>query len=191
VKPEQLAAAPQITDLYRNAEGGLKAVLSAMRFCLHDEVIATFLAKYDSIPVGDRPRLPWEAIALAAGLDVRTVSGAILNAIVQSCANTSKVLAFTAHPKVMRATIRYGQKPSGEKDRRALDLMVGALPSPKGPTFIGKAVFGGASGSADGQEPGSEEPIFDREGADLDRLFPSAAAMQDKLVPIRQRQLPG
>ncbi len=187
VKPEQLATVPQITDFYRNAEGGLNAVLTAMRFSAQDEVIAAFLNKYDAIPAGDRPYLPWEAIAIAAKLDVRTLSGAIMNAIIQSCANTSRVLAFTSHPKMMRATIRYGQKPSGEKDRRALDLMVGALASPKGPTFINKAVF--ASSNVKDDEETEQQAIFDRD-SDLDELFPSAAAMQEKLTLIRQRRLP-
>lgn len=186
VKSEQLATLPQITRMFRKADGGLKTVLAAMRFSAQDEVIATFLKKYDSLPLGDRSHLPWEAVAVAAKLDVRTLCGAIMNAIVLSAGNTSKILALTSHPKLMEATIKYGQLPSGEKDRRALDLMVGALPSPKGPTFIGKAVFG-ASGSKE-TEKGDPADYFG-EDDDLDQLFPSASAMQEKLIPIRQKQL--
>jgi hypothetical protein len=186
VKPEQLASAPQITTMYKNAEGGLKTVLDAMRYANQDEVIAAFLKKYNAIPEGDRRNVPWEAVAIAAKLDVRTLSGAIMNAIALSSGNTSRLLALTAHPKMMRARILYGQLPGGDKDRTALDMMVGALPSPKGPTFIGKAVFAGGGGkTAEGTE---ESDTFDGED-DMDDLFPQPAAMQEKLVPIRQRRL--
>lgn len=186
IKPEQLTTAPQITNLFRNAEGGLKAVLTAMRFWAQDDVIAAFLKKYDAIPLGDRTRVPWEAIGIAAKVDLRTLSGAIMNAVVQSCGNTSKILAVTGHPSLMRATLKYGRMASGEKDRRAVDVMVGALPSPKGPTFINKAVFG-APGAKDGEE--GESAAFFGKDDDLDQLFPSASTMQEKLISIRQRRL--
>lgn len=186
IKPEHLAAVPEITEFFKHAEGGLKAVLSAMRFWSQDEVIAAFLKKYDSLPEGDRARLPWEAIGLAAKLDVRTLSGAIMNAIVKSCGSTSKMLAFSSHPKLLKATIRYGQRPSGEKDRRAVDLMVGALASPKGPTFIGKAIFGGPD--VKDAENAEATRVFNV-GDDPNELFPDSSAMQERLVPIRQRRL--
>jgi len=66
VKPEELEIAPQITPSLRQAKGGLRAVLSAMRMSAEDEVIAAFLQKYDSIPEGDRKTLPWEAVCIAA-----------------------------------------------------------------------------------------------------------------------------
>lgn len=186
IKPEALATAPQITELFRGAEGGLKLVLRAMRFWTHDEVIAAFLKKYDTMPEGDRAHLPWEAIGLAAKLDIRTLSGAIMNAIVQFTGNDSKILALTSHRKVLASSIRYAQKPSGDKDRRDVHLMVGALPSPKGPTFIGKAVFGGSKNNDDA-EPGK---VF-TEDDDPNAIFPDASSMQERLIPIRQRRLPG
>ena len=144
-------------------------------------MITAFLKRYDAIPEGDRQRLPWEAIAVAAKIDVRTLSGAILNAITVHAGNLSRLLALTGHPKLMKARIKWGQLPGGDKDRMAVDMMVGALPSPKGPTFIGKAVFGG---NAKEKDDGDDAEIFDAEG-DLEELFPSPTAMQEKLVPVR------
>ena len=80
VSEEALATAPAITPLLKKAEGGLKQVLAAMRFA-PDEVITAFLRKYDSIPVGDRERLPMEAIALAAGIDIHHLMGSIMMAL--------------------------------------------------------------------------------------------------------------
>ena len=186
VKPERLAAAPQITPLFKNAEGGLKAVLRAMRFSAQDDVIAAFLKKYESVPVGDRNSLPWEAIALSAGLDMHHLTGAILFALQAASVNAVKIIALTAHPAVMQKTVEFAKLPSGEKDRKIMHQGLGFLPSPKGPTFIGKAVFAG-QGAPEKEEP--EQTATFGENDDIDQLFPSVTAMQDKLIPIRQRLL--
>jgi hypothetical protein len=186
VKRETLERAPEITPLFNQAEGGLQAVLGAMRFAAQDEVIAAFLKKYDAIPAGDRQSLPWEAIAIAANVDLRHLAGAILFALREMSVNSVKVIAFSQHAAVMRKTIEYAMMPSGDKDRMLVHRGLGFLPDPKGPTFIGKAVFGAA-----GRE--KEEPdlaaTFDGDD-DLDQLFPPANLIEEKLVPIRQRLLP-
>jgi hypothetical protein len=152
-----------------------------MRFS-PDDTIAAFLSKYDSIPSGDRERLPVEAIALAAGLDVATLLGSVMLALQAQAVSAVKIIAMTAHPKITQARVVWGQTPFGEKDRTALDTAMGFLPSPKGPTFIGKAIFG--SGKA-------EEVEDEDSGSTLeDRLFPPANEMQQRLVPIRQRLPP-
>jgi hypothetical protein len=187
VKPEQLVAAPEITPLFKNAEGGLNAVLGAMRFAAQDETIAAFLKQYDKIPVGDRRRIPWEAVGLAAKLNLQQLTVAILFAMEAASVKTVKVLALSAHPKVMRKTIEYAGMLTGVKDRTMLHQGLGFLPTAKGPTFIGKAVFGGGGGR-EGTEPG--QPTVFGEDDDLDELFPPANAMQERLAPIRQRLLP-
>lgn len=188
-----LRAAPEITPLLKNAEGGLKAVLGAMRFCADDPSIQIFLEKYDAIPSGDREKLSWEAIALSAGLDLRVFLGAAMLAMQSHAMNTVKIIAMTNHPKITAARVKYGLLPSGEKDRTALDTTLGVLPSPKGPTFIGKAIFGSGNQtmSAQGAGKGDEDDtIIDADSdPDLDNLFPPSNDMQTKLIPIRQRLL--
>jgi hypothetical protein len=156
-----------------------------MRFSTYDETIAAFLEKYDSIAEGDRRRIPWEAVALAAKIDIHRLTGAILFALQAASVNTVKVIALTAHPSVMRSTVDFAKLPSGEKDRTTIHQALGFLPSPKGPTFIGKAVFG-AGGKENDQPP--DNAVFG-EDDDLDELFPPANAMQERLSPIRQRLL--
>jgi len=186
VKPDQLATAPEITPLFKNAEGGLATVLGAMRFAAQDEVIAAFLKKYDSIPAGDRERVPWEAVAIAAKLDLHQLAGAMLFALQAASVQTVKIIALSSHPAVMQKTIEYAKMPSGDKDRMIVHRGLGFLPDPKGPVFIGKAEFG-PSGSKQAEEPA---PTFGGDD-DLDQIFPPAAAMQEMLVPIRQRRLEG
>jgi hypothetical protein len=183
IKPEIIASLPEITPLFENAEGGLKTVLNAMRFCAQDEVIATFLEKYDSLPIGDRKMLPWEAIAYSAKIDLQRLTGAILFALQASSVNAVKVIALSSHPLIMKKTIQFAQLAGGEKDRTMIHQALGFLPTPKGPTFIGKAVFGSA-GDKEKEEP-NEKAVFDEE-SDIDELFPSPSETLQKLVPIRQ-----
>ena len=193
VDPEELAKAPQISNLLKKAKGKLKAVMAAMRFVGDDEVVADFLSKYDSVPVGDRPYLSWEAIGLAAEIDLRHLLGSAALAITTYCGNESRLIAVTNHPSITKARVKFGKELVGaERDRTALDMMVGALPSPKGPTFIEKAIFGSGNKGQDDDDDGPKQvmatPVFDAD-SDLDQLFPPCNAMQEKLVPIRQKML--
>jgi len=94
--------------------------------------------------------------------------------------NTVKIIALTAHPKITQARVAYGLLPLGERDRTALDTAMGFLPSPKAPTFIGKAIFGSGRNVMEAQGTGREDDDSarrgDNEGPDLDKLFPPANA---------------
>jgi hypothetical protein len=187
VTAEQLAAAPDITSMLKRAEGGLKQVIAAMRFS-GDELVTTFLKKYDSITEGDRERLSIEAIALAVGLNLSHLLGSIMMSLQQQSISLVKIIAVTNHPSITQARVSYGLMPLGERDRTALDTSMGFLPSPKGPTFIGKAVFGSGANAMDQQRRSrdSDDEDDDYDGPDLDRLFPPANRMQEKLQAIRQ-----
>lgn len=160
-----------------------------MRFASDDETIAAFLKVYDGIPEGDRERIPWEAIVIAAKIDANNFLGATLFAMQSTAVNQVKFIALSHYPGVMKATAKYAVMPAGERDRATFHQGLGFLPSPKGPTFIGKAIFGGASTTvADEENDGEKAPTFAME-ENLDNIFPSATTMQNKLVPIRQRLL--
>ena len=158
ITSQQLAEAPQITPLLRQADGGLKQVMDAMRLA-PDEIIVTFLRKYDSIPIGDRERLSIEAIALAAGLDISHLLASITMALQSQAVSTgAKMIAMTAHPKITAARVKYGVLPLGERDLTALDTAMGFLPNPKGPTFIGKAIFGSGKNVIERREAAMMRP---------------------------------
>ena len=188
VSMDSLKAVPPITALLRQASGGLPQVVMAMRLC-GDETTAAFLEKYDSIPAGDRVRVPFEAVAMAAKLDVKALLGSIMVALQAQAVNEVKILAMTGHKDITAARLRWGVKANGERDRTALDTAMGFLPSPKGPTFIGKAVFGSGKDVMD-QQGSEDDRLSGDDDPDLDKLFPPANAMQIKLIPIRQRLPP-
>lgn len=196
VKDKDLAAAPQVTSMIKTTvKGGLKVALEAMRFSTDDTEIAAFLKKYDSIPIGDRDRIPWEAVSIAARVNPKHLLGAIQLAVQTHCWNRSRFIAVSNHPAITKARVKYGKMPSGERDRMALDIQVGAMQGPKGPTFIGKqvAVFGGGGGSKSGKNEEDDNTIESQANSDdgFDDLFPSPNDVQEKLVPIRQRLLEG
>ena len=193
VKDETLAQNPKITPLLKKASGGLKALLDAMRFAADDPDISLFLAKYDAVPVGYIGHASWEAVAISAGVNIRHLLGAIQVAAVNYFGNTSRLIAVSAHPKITKSRVKYGLLPSGEKDRNALDIQVGALPQAKGPTFIGNAVFKGGGGTTPQGDPAEIEEGDIAEaveiGDDVERLFPESNEVQELLVPIRQKLL--
>jgi len=191
VKSETLLAAPQITPLLKTSvKGGLKTALDAMRFATDDQDINAFLKVYDKVPIGDRERLPWEAIAIAAKVNPKHLLGAIQLAIQTHCWNRSRFIAISNHPDVTEKRVKYAKMAGGEKDRTALDIALGVLQSPKGPTFIGKqvAVFGGG-GQAKEEDDGKTVDAEYTSNDGFDDLFPSPNEVQEKLVPIRQRLL--
>jgi hypothetical protein len=203
VSVDALNATPQITPLLKRADGGLPQVINAMRLAVQDAVIGPFLRCYDSIPASDRKHLPLEAVALAADVDVTSLLGATMLALERQAQCEVRILAVTSHAKITKARVRYAELPGGHRDRQALDQVLGLLPCPKGPTFIGKAIFGSGRDAMDQQKhqrryhedgPDDEEsedevPINERD-IDLDKLFPPANVMQERLVAIRQRTLP-
>ena len=139
VKPEILATAPPITYmLKKDLKGGLKTALEAMRFATDDQEINSFLKVYDKIPMGDKSRVPWEAIAIAAKVNPKHLMGSIRLAVEIHCMNRSRFIAITNHPGITQARVDFGLLHVGaEKDRMALDIQNGVMRGPQGPTFVG------------------------------------------------------
>jgi hypothetical protein len=190
VTEEQVERAMPMSHLLSYAEGGIPQVINAMKLAQQDDaLISQFLAKWKSLSEHDRKRLPFEAVALSASLHPPYVFGAIVAALQAYNVAVVKIMAMTSHRKIVEARLRYGQLPGGDKDRTALDTAVGFLPSPKGPTFIGKAIFGSGKAVTDQQRSGDEDNDED-DNVDLEKLFPPLNRIQEKLASIRNRQLP-
>jgi hypothetical protein len=186
---QEVAEAPQISVLLKRTPGGLKQVIAAMRLVQGDEIIRKFLKQYDSIPVGDRERLPIEAIALAACVKPTHLLGAAMLAMQKQGVTLSKILAVTNHPKITAARVKFGLTPSGERDRTALDTIVGLLPSPRAASSIGQVVFSSGNQVLGQQRKVSarlddDDTEFNEENPDLDQIFPPARIMQEKLACI-------
>lgn len=187
--PEQLRSAPPINEILKGIPSGLTIALKAMRFS-QQELIIQFLDKYDSISERDREGLTFEEIAISAQVDPRHLLGEIMLAMREDSVNTVKLIAVAAHPEIMRKRVEFAQQPGGFRDRDALDTMLGALPSTKGATFIGKQYFGTATPEPDNPE-GPVAPIVAAEElvSDVDYIFPDCEVMQEKVQGMRQKLL--
>ena len=126
VSADQVASATQITPFLKGARGGLKAVLGAMRFS-KDPVVGCFLAKHDCLGVWARQNTPWEAIALAAGVDLPYLLGAALLARRDDATTRAELIAICHAPELMKKRIEYAILPGGWRDRDFLHKLVGLL----------------------------------------------------------------
>jgi len=125
VSADQVASATKITPLLR-AAGGLKAALVAMRFS-QDPVVKCFLEKRDSLGVWARENTPWEAIGLAAGIDLIRLLGAALLARWEYSMMAGQVIAIFNAPEVMKKRVECAMLPGGWRDRDFLHKFVGLL----------------------------------------------------------------
>jgi len=140
IDPAALAATPPLTETLERAEGGIPAVMAALRFS-GDASVQAFLRAYDEASDADRKILPLEGFALLAQVDIPQLLGDAIFALQRQSANIVKIIAVSNHPRTMEARVKAALKPGGYKDRNAIDTALGFLPQPKGATtFIGKLV---------------------------------------------------
>lgn len=189
VTPDQLASAPNITDILKETKGGITLALRAMRFS-SSELIISFLEKYDSVPERDREELSIEAIALSAGINIQHLWGEMMLAIREHSVSSVKVIALAAHPEVIAKRVEYAKTPGGYRDRDALDTMLGALPKPGGATFIDKIFVTRPNAEKQASDEEEEEQQVEATVDDLDYIFPDASEVQEQVQKIKQKMLP-
>ena len=97
-----------------------------MRFS-EDPVVARFPAKHDCLGVWGRQNTPWEAIALAAGVDLPYLLGAALLARQDDATTRANLIAICHAPEMMKKRIEYAKLPGGWRDRDALHKLLGLL----------------------------------------------------------------
>ena len=135
ITEEEIRRCPPITAVLQKAEGGLAAVVDALRFS-REPVVQQFLDTYDELEETQRIWVPWEAIAIEADIDIPQFVYAVILAIGNASANLVKIMAVSNHPRVMDASIRNALRPSGVQDRKMIHTMLRALPQPKGAVTI-------------------------------------------------------
>jgi hypothetical protein len=182
VSKSDLASAPDITGILKETPHGRRLALKAMRFS-DDPLIKAFLEVHDAQAERDLQELSFEAIGLAAGVDLKHLLGEILLAIREHSVTSVKLIAMAAHPKITKARVAFAQQPGGFRDRDKLDEMLGAIKSPAGSTFINK-FFAATTKEMPENEQQAEELVDD-----LDYMFPDASQMQERVQPMRQKVL--
>ena len=80
-----------------------------------------------ALGVWGRQNTPWEAIAIAAGVDLPYLLGAALLAWREQTMTVGKVIAVCSLPEVVKKRIEYAKLPGGWRDRDFLHKLVGVL----------------------------------------------------------------
>ena len=166
----ELAQVPRITSILEHAQGGISAVISAMRFS-HDPSIEAFLKTYDEASITDKKILPLEAFALIAGVDVPQLLGATILAVANQSANIVKIMLPTHHPDVVKAGIKQALKPGGHRDRNSINTAMKLLPVKSGTTIM----------IGDSGRTTVESEVVDPNDVDTEDLFPNLEDTQKML----------
>jgi hypothetical protein len=172
VDRHRLAREPQIMEIIDNAAmGGRQKVLIAMRLST-DPIVQEFLDHHDNLPPSYQKIVPWEAIALIAGVGVRQLLGGIILALRQHSTAGVKIAALSAHTEITKATIANAMVPGQEgfRDRQMVHQALGFLAPPKGQTIN----FNFDRAKADGVEEVEPEDI------DMNDMFPDLTTTQSK-----------
>lgn len=159
----QLENCPKIEDRLRKVIGGRLRAIETLKFSQHPDA-RKLLEFCQRIKFANREKVPFEAMCLAAGVDVVTIWGALILAARDVSRAESALITMTEHPDVVRATVDFAKGSLlASKDREMVHKAVGWLPTPKG-SNINVNVFDPHKDSAEGD---------DGEGQSLDDVFGS------------------
>jgi hypothetical protein len=176
VNRKKLEREPKFMEMLEaKAVGGLDTVLAAMRLSA-EPIIQRFIAQYERIDPAWQRIVPWEAIAMLAGIKGRELLGAIIIALRSYSATEVKIAALTAHGQVTQATIQSAMQlgAAGVRDRQMIHQALGFLAVPKGQT-----INLNIPGSLD--MPGAGDQLIQAEDIDMDDVFPDLTTTQKKL----------
>ena len=83
-----------------------------------------FLLNMIALGVWGRQNTPWEAIALAAGVDLPYLLGAALLARQDDATTRANLIAICHAPEMMKKRIEYTKLPGGWRDRDSIEKLV-------------------------------------------------------------------
>lgn len=130
---DMLKGVKLITPTLKQASGGLKACIEALRGDDSDDSV-TFISKYDSIPKADQIILSLEEIAILSGITPRRLGELVFGAMEEQGDEASKLIIASSKPKVIARLAKSAQTILGEKDREMFlkSKVVDFFPQPKG-----------------------------------------------------------
>lgn len=177
ITKRNLENCPKIEDSLKRAIGGRLRAIETLKFSQHPDA-KKLLEFCQRIKFANRDKVPFEAMCLAAGVDVMTIFGALILAARDVSRAESALITMTEHPNVVRATVDdatqrvpildknanlVGYAPASAKAQEMVHKAVGWLPTPKG-SNINVNVF---DPHKDTEEGGDDE------GQSLDDVFGS------------------
>ena len=168
ITEKQIEQTPHISDILKSSMGSVTAAIDMLRFS-NETCAIELLTTYDSLPSGDRDRLPIEAICVKAKVSPAAVLGAALMACRTVRGQQSALIAMNRHPEVLQKTIEVALTPGGDRDRKMIHEATGFLPTPKGGSINVNLLNGIPQSGAQAQNKPKEVEDPD----DFNDVFPS------------------
>jgi hypothetical protein len=160
----QLENCPKIEEKLRKVIGGRLRAIETLKFSPHPDA-KKLLEFCQRIKFANREKVPFEAMCLAAGVDVVTIWGALILAARDVSRAESALITMMEHPEVVQATVDFAKKSEfASKDREMVHKAVGWLPTPKGSNINVNVFDPHKEAEEDGGEDGAP---------DLDDIFGS------------------
>ncbi len=145
VTEADMLSVPKIEPLLKQS-GVLERVWNYLETS-RDELARQLVAqKYKLLNASQRNSVPFEAFCVAAGLETGKVLGLIVSEVYQQNEQAALLMAASAQPDVVQATIDAAVQPAGTRERDMLHKHSGFVPVPKTSVTIvhgGKNVIGG------------------------------------------------
>ncbi len=140
IDPDKLNQTPKITHILAKLPGkrghaGIQAAIEFLRGSDNDDA-RKFISLWDDMPMSIRQILPFEAFCLASDITTKRMLEIITGACFEQSDQATSLIAATAHPEIVRATIQAAMVPRGFQDRKMLHLNKGFLPVSKNQTTI-------------------------------------------------------
>lgn len=170
----------KVSQNFKYIDGGEEIVYEYLR-ASEDEEVKKLLEVYDKVDVRDHDFLSFEEYCGAAGVNSIHIYEKLAGVMAMQSDLTSSILAASAHPQVLQATIEIAKTEKGHRERKILHTASGFLPRPKGSQT--NVTFNNANVSTPGTPPGAL-PSFDQDIRGLSQRMQVSTEL-----PVRDNKL--
>lgn len=134
VEPATLDRHPSITPILKNSLGSVEAAIAALRGSISKEALE-LVRLWDLGSKNEHKVIPFEAYCLSAKSTPRAMLGIIIQAIAEDSKAATELLLATAHPEIVKRTIKIAKSYKGGDERKIILQNRGTMAAPKNQVF--------------------------------------------------------
>lgn len=135
VDPDVVAALPRVSHLFQHIPGGEAAVWEMLASSDSADARKLLVVKR-RLNTRQFAAVPFEAIALAAGMTPKHAFGVVSEAVVENSQDASKLILHSAAPAMMQKAVEHAKQEDGVGERKTLLQAVGLVPRPRSTTTV-------------------------------------------------------
>lgn len=129
IDPATVAAAPRVSHLFKHVPGG-EAGIWEMLAGLDSPDARKLIEVKERLNQREFDAVPFEAIAIAAGMSTRHAFGVVSEAVVEHSQDASKLILHAAAPDMMAKAVEHA-KGDGVGERKTLLQALNLVPRPR------------------------------------------------------------